>query len=125
MTDQARLTSPLGMRSGAVQSGVIVTPLQRPLTTDQLIAVKWFKPNGTRADMFKSTERGAATCMWRAMLPLMEDEGGAYCEDNSIGMRWRADMPACFGNHPHAADLKLSAQLWTESEEMTGVSYAA
>lgn len=114
-----------GIRAFAVHPGGIKTPLQRHLTMDEQIAMGWYKPDGTLVDIFKSTEAGASTSIWCAVSPLLEGEGGVYCEDCNIAAVWAEGMNPYSGVRPHAIDRDAAAKLWTASEEMTGVRFAA
>ncbi len=114
-----------GIRAFAVHPGGIKTPLQRHLTMDEQIAMGWYKPDGTLIDIFKSTEAGASTSIWCAVSPLLEGEGGVYCEDCNIAAIWAEGMNPYSGVRPHAIDRDAAAKLWTASEEMTGVRFAA
>lgn len=114
-----------GIRAFAVHPGGIKTPLQRHLTMDEQIAMGWFDKDGNPNPMFKSPEQGAATSIWCAVSPLLEGEGGVYCENCNIAECWSEDLPPYSGVRPHAIDRHIAAKLWTLSEEMTGVSFAA
>lgn len=115
----------LGIRAFAVHPGGIKTPLQRHLTMEEQIAMGWFDKDGNANPMFKSPEQGAATSIWCAVSPLLEGEGGVYCEDCNIAARWSEDLPPYSGVRAHAIDRDIAARLWTLSEELTGVSFAA
>lgn len=114
-----------GIRAFAVHPGGIKTPLQRHLTMDEQIAMGWYEPDGTLADVFKTTEQGASTSIWCAVSPLLENEGGVYCEDCNIAAFWTEGMNPYAGVRPHAVDRKAAAALWAVSEEMTGAQFAA
>ncbi len=112
-----------GIRSFAVHPGGIKTPLQRHLTMGEQIAMGWYRPDGTLIDIFKSTEAGASTSIWCAVSPLLEGEGGVYCEDCNIAAIWAEGMNPYSGVRPHAIDRKAAVALWEASEEMTGVRF--
>ena len=73
--------------------------------------------------MMDDAERGR----WEAHRAsrLLEGEGGVYCEDCNIAARWSEDLPPYSGVRAHAIDRDIAARLWTLSEELTGVSFAA
>lgn len=119
------LGAPLGIRAFSVHPGGIVTPLQRHLTMEEQVAMGWFKPDGTPNDIFKSVEAGAATSIWCAVSPLLEGEGGVYCEDCNIAAVFAEGMPPYSGARPHILDRETAAALWSASEAMTGVRFAA
>jgi NAD(P)-dependent dehydrogenase (short-subunit alcohol dehydrogenase family) len=114
-----------GIRAFAVHPGGIKTPLQRHLTMEEQIAMGWFDKDGNPNPLFKSAEQGAATSIWCAVSPLLEGEGGVYCEDCNIAARWNEDLPPYSGVRAHAIDRDIAAKLWAVSENMTGVHFAA
>ncbi len=116
---------PFGIRAFAVHPGGIKTPLQRHLTMDEQIAMGWFDKDGNANPLFKSTEEGAATSVWCAVSPLLEREGGVYCEDCNIAAIWEEGMLPYVGVREHAIDRGNATALWSASEKMTGVTFAA
>jgi NAD(P)-dependent dehydrogenase (short-subunit alcohol dehydrogenase family) len=113
------------VRAFAVHPGGIKTPLQRYLTMDEQIAMGWYDKDGNVNPLFKSTEEGAATSVWCAVSPLLEGEGGVYCEDCNIAALWQEGMAPYSGVRPHAINRETAAALWAASEAMTGVCFAA
>ena len=118
-----KLGAPLGVRAFSVHPGGIATPLQRHLTREEQIAMGWVDEHGTINERFKSTEEGAATSVWCAVSPLLEGEGGVYCEDCNIAVSVPADSPDYSGARPHIQDAALAEALWARSEELTGVRF--
>lgn len=118
------LGAPFGIRAFSVHPGGIQTPLQRHLTMEEQTAMGWFKPDGTPIDIFKSVEAGAATSIWCAVSPLLDGEGGVYCEDCNIAAVFTEGMNPYSGARPHILDRDAAAALWTASEAMTGVRFA-
>ncbi len=118
------LGMPYGIRTFSVHPGGIKTPLQRHLTMDEQIAMGWYKPDGSLIDIFKSTQAGASTSIWCAVSPLLDREGGVYCEDCNIASLWQDGMDPYSGARPHIADRAVAAALWTASEAMTGVKFS-
>ena len=118
-----RLGQSAGVRAFAVHPGGIATPLQRHLTMDEQRAMGWYDENGKVHEAFKSTEAGAATSVWCAVSPLLEAEGGVYCEDCNIGALAGDDTPRGSGVFPHIRDAALATALWAKSEAMTGVEF--
>jgi NAD(P)-dependent dehydrogenase (short-subunit alcohol dehydrogenase family) len=114
-----------GVRAFAVHPGGIKTPLQRHLTMEEQIAMGWYDRDGNPNPLFKSPEAGAATSIWCAISPLLEGEGGVYCEDCNISAIWQEGSPPYSGVRPHAIDRDIAAKLWALSEEMTGIHFAA
>lgn len=114
-----------GIRAFSVHPGGIKTPLQRHLTMEEQIAMGWFDKDGNPNPLFKSTEEGAATSVWCAVSPLLEGEGGVYCEDCNIAAIWDESMHPYVGVRRHVMDRDAAAALWTASEAMTGVAFPA
>jgi NAD(P)-dependent dehydrogenase (short-subunit alcohol dehydrogenase family) len=112
-----------GVRAFSLHPGGIKTPLQRHMTLDEQIALGWYKPDGSLIDLFKSTEAGAATSIWCAVSPLLDGEGGVYCEDCNIAAPWQEGMAPYVGVRPHVMDAEVAAALWAASEVMTGISF--
>jgi len=63
---------------------------------------------------------GAATSVWCATSPQLEDRGGVYCEDCDIAIAVPADHPEPRGARPWACDSEVAERLWRASEEWTG-----
>ena len=118
-----RLGQGAGVRAFSVHPGGIVTPLQRNLTMEEQVKMGWFDADGNLNPMFKTTEQGAATSVWCAVSPLLEGEGGVYCEDCNIGAMVDENTPRGSGVLPHIRDAALATALWAKSEEMTGVEF--
>ena len=118
-----RLGAAHGVRAFAVHPGGIVTPLQRHLTMDEQQAMGWFDAAGTVNPIFKSPAEGAATSVWCATSPLLDGQGGVYCEDCNIGAVVGDPPPRLSGVWPHIRDTALAAALWDKSEAMTGVAF--
>lgn len=118
-----RLGAETGVRAFAVHPGGIATPLQRHLTMDEQRAMGWYDDAGNVHEAFKSTEAGAATSVWCAGSPLLDGQGGVYCEDCNIGALAGEDTPRGSGVFPHIRDAALATALWAKSEEMIGVEF--
>jgi len=58
--------------------------LQRDLDIEEIRAFGWIDENDQLHPMFKTPQEGAATTVWAATSPLLEDRGGVYCEDCNI-----------------------------------------
>lgn len=113
-----------GVRAFAVHPGGIATPLQRHLTMEEQRAMGWYDEEGNVNAGFKSTEEGAATSVWCAVSPMLDDMGGVYCEDCDVGAPVGENTPRGAGVYPHIRDEELAAALWAKSEEMTGHEFA-
>jgi NAD(P)-dependent dehydrogenase (short-subunit alcohol dehydrogenase family) len=110
-----------GVTANAVHPGGIMTPLQRHLPREEMIAFGWMDEDGKVSDRFKSTQQGAATSVWAAVGPQLEGVGGLYLEDCNQALPWTAEIP--FGGvMPHALDPETADRLWALSAETTGAT---
>ena len=76
------------------------------------------------AAKLKSIPQGAATTVWCATSPLLDNIGGVYCEDNDIApLSNDMDSVGSYGVEPYALDETNSKRLWDLSEKMTGISF--
>jgi hypothetical protein len=89
-------------------------------STEQ-IAQGWISEDGKPADGFKTPEQGAATAVWAATAPLLDDHGGAYCQDCDIADPATTDDMLIGGVKPWAVDPDAAARLWALSAELTGL----
>jgi NAD(P)-dependent dehydrogenase (short-subunit alcohol dehydrogenase family) len=112
-----------GVRAFAAHPGGIMTPLQRHLSREEMIAAGWMDEDGNTDDRFKTPEQGAATSTWAATSPALEGMGGVYCEDCDIAEPTAVGSPTerIRGVDAHAIDPDAAARLWTVSAELTGV----
>jgi len=110
----------LGINANAVMPGGIMTPLQRYLPQEEMIAFGWTDETGKVNDRFKSTEQGAATSVWAAVSPELEGVGGLYLENCVQALPWRQDNPF-EGVMAYALDAAGAERLWALSEETTGL----
>ena len=118
-----RLGQDAGVRAFSVHPGGIITPLQRHLTMDEQVKMGWYDKDGNLNPIFKTTEQGAATSIWCAVSPLLDGEGGVYCEDCNIGAMVKENTRRGTGVLPHIRDAALATALWAKSEQMTGVGF--
>lgn len=113
-----------GVRAFAVHPGGIVTPLQRHLDREEMIALGWLGPDGELSEqakkMFKTPEQGASTTVWAAVSPLLDGMGGVYCEDCNIAKLAGAESPRWADVQPYAVDGNEAARLWDETGRMIG-----
>ena len=111
-----------GVRAFAVHPGGIRTPLQRHLTTEEMVAAGWIDEQGNLiATGFKTPEQGAATQVWAATSPQLEEMGGVYCEDCDIAEPVPSDDTTAGGVREYAINRDEAARLWALSAELTGV----
>jgi NAD(P)-dependent dehydrogenase (short-subunit alcohol dehydrogenase family) len=109
-----------GVTANAVMPGGIMTPLQRYLTKDEMVAMGWMDEEGNLREGFKTPEQGASTSVWAAVGEELEGVGGLYLEDCAEAPPWSADNPMK-GVMPYALDPESAERLWALSEETTGV----
>jgi len=110
-----------GVRAFAVHPGGIMTPLQRYLPKEEMIAAGWIDAAGNVNERFKTTEQGAATETWCATSPALDGKGGLYCEDCDVAKLTQPGTSRVSGVDPHALDPEAARKLWAVSVEATGV----
>ena len=82
------------------------------------------------AAKLKSVAQGAATSVWCATSPLLNDFGGVYCEDGDIAELDEGNIEHNYneplslrGVKPYSVDAGNAKKLWKLSEEMTGIIF--
>jgi NAD(P)-dependent dehydrogenase (short-subunit alcohol dehydrogenase family) len=118
-----RLGAEHGVRAFSVHPGGILTPLQRHLPTEEMVALGWIDEQGNLvAQGFKTPEQGAATTVWAATSSRLDGLGGVYCEDCDVAV----DSAGRFrvGVADWATDPEQAARLWDLSVELTGTDLA-
>jgi NAD(P)-dependent dehydrogenase (short-subunit alcohol dehydrogenase family) len=82
------------------------------------------------AAQLKSIPQGAATSIWCAVSPLLDNIGGVYCENADIAeldlgnIEHRYDDPSTIrGVQPYSLVQANARRLWKLSEEMTGIKF--
>ena len=117
-----RLMSSDGIQAFSVHPGGIMTPLQRHLEKEEMMALGWVDESGEVPEalkaFFKTPEQGCSTTLWCATSELLNDRGGEYCEDCDIAQLASEDSPRYFHVDPWAADDDAAARLWDETEKM-------
>ncbi|MDP3745835.1 MAG: oxidoreductase [Phenylobacterium sp.] len=109
-----------GITANAVMPGGIMTPLQRYLPKEEMVAMGWMDAEGNVREGFKTTEQGASTSVWAAVGEELEGIGGLYLEDCKEAGPWTKEDPV-HGVMPHALDPDSAERLWALSEATTGV----
>ncbi|GEN70245.1 SDR family NAD(P)-dependent oxidoreductase [Chryseobacterium lathyri] len=78
----------------------------------------------------KTVPQGAATTVWCATSPMLQNIGGVYCENCDIAeidfgqIEHRYDEPATIrGVQPYSIDRDNAERLWTLSEKMLGFKF--
>lgn len=82
------------------------------------------------AALLKNVPQGAATTVWCAVSPLLNNIGGVYCEDADIArldlgeVEHKFDDPSTvFGVQPYSVDQDNAKRLWDLSERLLGMSF--
>ena len=117
------LAADRGVRAFSLHPGGIMTPLQRHLPREEMVALGWVDEEGTPRLPFKTVEQGAATATWAATSPRLAALGGVYCEDCDIAEVTVPGTEAAEvrGVDQHAIDPDDAARLWALSAQYTGV----
>ncbi|GAB3653579.1 SDR family NAD(P)-dependent oxidoreductase [Nocardioides korecus] len=116
-----RLGAEHGVRAFSVHPGGILTPLQRHLPREEMVALGWIDEDGREIGQgFKDVEQGAATTVWAATSSDLDGKGGVYCEDCDVAVDSAGRHRV--GVADWATDPEQAARLWTLSEELTGLS---
>ncbi len=117
-----RLGQDAGVRAFAAHPGGIMTPLQRHLPREEMIASGWMDADGNVDDRFKTPEQGASTSTWAATSRDLDGHGGVYCEDCDIAEPTVPGPSARIrGVDAHAVDPETATRLWALSAQLTGV----
>ncbi|GEL11129.1 NAD(P)-dependent dehydrogenase, short-chain alcohol dehydrogenase family [Flavobacterium glycines] len=131
-----------GVRAYALHPGLILeTNLGRHLAFEDFVTLGILNADGTPNPLAeeamkkiqKTKEQGAATTVWAATSPKLENIGGVYLEDveiaqydaenyDSIAAAYR--NPGGFGGvAPFALDAEAAQKLWTLTEELTNTKF--
>ena len=119
-----RLMEDKGVRGFSVHPGGIITPLQRHLQKEEMVALGWMKEDGSPTELtknfFKTTSQGASTTLWCATNPSLNNIGGVFCEDCDIAkIKSEVDesMQRYFGVADWAVDVNEATKLWELTEK--------
>ena len=114
-----------GVSGFSVHPGGILTPLQRHLQKEEMVAMGWMDENGSPSEMaknfFKTTSQGASTTLWCATSPSLNGIGGVFCEDCDIAKRKNEvdeSLQRYFGVADWAVDTEEASKLWDVTEKM-------
>ena len=111
-----------GVRSYAVHPGAIHTELARHMDRDDVKSLMEMRPQ-SEPMKFKPLEAGAATTVWAATSPELDDQGGVYCEDCNVAPT--IDQPGeSMGVCSYALDEEAADRLWDLSEGWSGERFA-
>jgi len=82
------------------------------------------------ANKLKTIPQGAATTLWCAISPQLNNIGGVYCEDADIAeldlgnINHKYEEPSSLrGVQPYSLDETNARHLWKLSEQMTGINF--
>jgi NAD(P)-dependent dehydrogenase (short-subunit alcohol dehydrogenase family) len=116
-----------GVRALSLHPGVILTDLARHLNEEEINSFDVYDDDGNRridpSRDLKSPERGAATSVWAATRPELQNIGGVYCEDCEVSL----PQGQAEGNKDVASwamDPKAAEHLWAISQQLTGLSFS-
>ncbi len=111
-----------GVKSFSVHPGPILTPIMRHITNEELVLMGWIKDDGEVTEeakgYIKTPDQGAASLLWAATSPLLEDRGGEYCEDCNIAAMSTPEEPRWRNVAEWAVDNDGAKRLWELSEAM-------
>ncbi len=114
-----------GVSGFAVHPGGIITPLQRHLPKEEMVALGWMQEDGSATELvknfFKTTNQGSSTTLWCATNEKLNGIGGVFCEDCDIAKRKseiEESMQRYFGVADWAIDLQEASKLWDITEKM-------
>ncbi|MER6991653.1 SDR family NAD(P)-dependent oxidoreductase [Saccharopolyspora hirsuta] len=113
-----------GVRAFALHPGKIITGLQRDMPLQEQIDRGWVDEHGNViAPDFKTPSQGAATGLWAATSPLLDDRGGLYLEDCEVARISTPDEHTDEGGvREYATNPDAAARLWDASLAMTGAT---
>ncbi|GAB20077.1 putative oxidoreductase [Gordonia effusa NBRC 100432] len=118
-----RLGSTDGVRAFALHPGKIATGLQREIPLDEQVGLGWVDSTGkVIGSDFKTPSQGAATGLWAATSPLLDNRGGLYLEDCDVARVASSDGSMDDGGvKPYAVNPVAAERLWKISVNAAGV----
>jgi NAD(P)-dependent dehydrogenase (short-subunit alcohol dehydrogenase family) len=108
-----------GVTANAVMPGGIMTPLQRHMAREEILAFGWVDETGKIAEGFKTPEQGASTSVWAAVGDELEGIGGLYLENCAQAQAPDPARPHA-GVWPWACDPERAERLWVLTTEALG-----
>ncbi len=126
-----------GIRSFSVHPGSVgETDLGREAPMELFIQMGSHDKDGNIfpevARKLKNLSQGAATTVWCATSPILNELGGVYCNDAEIAEldlgqieHNFAEPASLHGVQPYSLDKESAKRLWTLSEQLTGVVFNA
>ena len=114
-----------GVSGFSVHPGGILTPLQRHLQKEEMVALGWMDEDGSPSEItknfFKTTSQGASTTLWCATSSSLNGIGAVFCEDCDIAKRKNEvdeSLQRYFGVADWAVDTEEASKLWDVTEKM-------
>ena len=117
-----------GIRAFAVHPGrILATNLSRHITDEDLKVAGIRKENGvvTSPVGIKTIEQGAATTVWCALSPQLNDKGGVYCANCDVSEIIPDESQLDAGVRQWAIDKPTAGALWELSEQLTNREWAS
>lgn len=113
-----------GVRAFSLHPGAIITELQRDMTAAEQIERGWVDADGNVIGPgFKSPSQGAATGLWAATSPTLDEIGGMYCEDCDVApLAAPGSSMDDGGVREYAVDKESAERLWQVSAETVGIA---
>lgn len=74
------------------------------------------------AAALKTIPQGAATTIWAATSPLLNELGGVYCENADVALL-SSDVSLLGGVKEYSLDERSAKRLWTLSGQFTGITF--
>ena len=74
------------------------------------------------AAALKTISQGAATSIWAATSPLLNELGGVYCENADVALL-SSDVSLIGGIKEYSLDETNAKRLWTLSEQLAGITF--
>jgi NAD(P)-dependent dehydrogenase (short-subunit alcohol dehydrogenase family) len=116
-----------GVRAYVLHPGSIYgTELGREASPELFQKMGFFDADGNiRPEILaslKTIPQGAATTVWCATSPLLNDLGGVYCEDGDIAPL-AGGIPGSPGVERYSLDEQTAKRLWHLSEKITGIAF--
>ena len=116
-----------GVRSYSLHPGSIHgTELAREASLELFQQMGFYDKEGNMKPevlaSLKTIPQGAATTVWAATSPLLNNIGGVYCEDVDVA-EINHEQTFSAGVKPYSLDESNAKRLWTLSEKLTGITF--
>ena len=117
-----------GIRAYSVHPGSIAgTELEREAPLELLVKMGFVDEKGNMLPevlaSLKTISQGAATTVWCATTPLLDNIGGVYCEDADVAPL-ASDSEMSAGVKRYSIDEEDAKRLWKWSEETSGITFS-